>query len=77
MIFHYPYFQVKIHLKPAYSKGTISKEAYKNIMKKCVEKVYERSKTDNVPAEKVKRLVEAYITQERKNTIRATLLMKT
>ena len=46
-------------------------------MKKCVEKVYERSKTDNVPAEKVKRLVEAYITQERKNTIRATLLMKT
>ena len=45
-------------------------------MKKCVEKVYERSKTETVPVERVKKLVEAYITQERKNSIRANLAMK-
>ena len=45
-------------------------------MKKCVEKVYEKSKPESVPLEKVKRLVEAYITQERKNTIRANLALK-
>ena len=68
---------MKIHLKPAFSKGVIDKEAYKTIMKKCVEKVYEKSKSETVPVENVKRLVEAYITQERKNTIRANLALNT
>merc|ERR1712150_183687 len=68
--------QVKIYLKPAFSQGVVNKDAYKTIMKKCVEKVYEKSKTETVSVERVKRLVEAYITQERKNKIRADLALK-
>ena len=45
-------------------------------MKKCVEKVYEKSKTTQVPADKIKRLVEAYITQERQNAIKEKLALK-
>ena len=77
-LFHHRllFFQVKIYLKPAFSQGVVNKDAYKTIMKKCVEKVYEKSKTETVSVERVKRLVEAYITQERKNKIRADLALK-
>merc|ERR1712080_348182 len=59
--------QVKIYLKPAFNQGVIEKNTYKTIMKKCVEKVYEKSKTEHVSTDRVKRLVESYITQERQN----------
>ena len=65
-----------MYLKPAFAKGVVDKEAYKTIMKKCVEKVYEKSKTETVSVERVKRLVEAYITQERKNKIRTDLSLR-
>merc|ERR1712038_1628584 len=68
--------QVKMYLKPAFAKGVVDKEAYKIIMKKCVEKVYEKSKTETVSVERVKRLVEAYITQERKNKIKTDLSLR-
>ena len=70
------YFQIKIYLKPAYNQGVMDKDTYKTIMKRCVEKVYDKSKTENVSAERVKRLVEAYITQERKNAIIERLSFK-
>ena len=69
-------FQVKMYLKPAFNKSVVDKEAYKTIMKKCVEKIYEKSKIETVSVERVKRLVEAYITQERKNKIRADLSLR-
>ena len=75
-IYFYINFQIKIYLKPAFSQGVVDKEAYKTIMKKCVEKVYERSKTTQVSVEKIKGLVEAYINQERKNKIRVNLASK-
>ena len=65
-----------MYLKPAFANGVVDKEAYKIIMKKCVEKVYEKSKTETVSVERVKRLVEAYITQERKNKIRTDLSLR-
>ena len=70
------YFQVKIYLKPAFNQGVIEKNTYKTIMKKCVEKVYEKSKSEHVSTDRVKRLVESYITQERQNAIREKLALK-
>ena len=70
------YFQVKIYLKPAFNQGVIEKNTYKTIMKKCVEKVYEKSKTEHVSTDRVKRLVQSYITQERQNAIREKLALK-
>jgi hypothetical protein len=70
------YFQIKIYLKPAFNQGVIEKNTYKTIMKKCVDKVYEKSKTDHVSTDRVKRLVEAYITQERQNAIKEKLALK-
>ena len=52
---------IKTYLKPFYAKGIIDKNAYKAIMRKCVEKVYAISKTNDIITSKVKRLVEAYV----------------
>ncbi len=52
---------IKGFLKPFYAKGVISKESYKIIMRKCVEKVYASSKNHDIVTSKVKRLVEGYV----------------
>ena len=58
--------KVKTFLKPFFAREIISKEDYKNILKKCVQKVYERSKltpNSDIPDEKVAMLVQAYVTK--------------
>ena len=58
--------KVKTFLKPFFAREIISKEDYKNILKKCVQKVYERSKltpNSDIPDEKVAKLVQAYVTK--------------
>lgn len=51
---------VKGYLKPFYAKAVIGKEAYKAILGKSVEKIYQR-KSEKIVPEKVKRLVLAYV----------------
>ena len=58
--------KVKTFLKPFFAREIISKEDYKNILKKCVHKVYERSKqtpNSDIVDEKVAKLVQAYVTK--------------
>ena len=56
--------KVKTYLKPFFAREIISKEDYKKILGKCVQKVYERSKiTPNILDEKVAKLVQAYVSQ--------------
>lgn len=57
--------KVKTFLKPFFLRGLISKEMYKEIMRKCVEKVYEKSKIGGpVKDEKIAFLVQAYVTKK-------------
>ena len=56
--------KVKTFLKPFFLRELISKEMYKQIMRKCVAKVYERSKQGHVKDEKIAQLVEAYVSRE-------------
>lgn len=53
--------KVKTFLKPFFARGIIDKDAYKMIMRKCVEKVYERSKLTPVLDEKIAKLVKEYV----------------
>ena len=56
--------KVKTFLKPFFLRKLISKEMYKEIMRKCVEKVYEKSKIGGpVKDDKVAFLVQAYVTK--------------
>jgi hypothetical protein len=55
--------QVKSSLKPFYANDEISKDTYKIIMRKCVEKVYDKSKVKNVETAKVENLVKAYVSK--------------
>ena len=56
---------VKKYLKPKFNEGLVSKENYKIIMRKCVEKIYAIDKDAapgrEVSKEKVKKLVYDYI----------------
>eukprot|EP00096_Caligus_rogercresseyi_P000226 TRINITY_DN1060_c0_g2_i14.p1 TRINITY_DN1060_c0_g2~~TRINITY_DN1060_c0_g2_i14.p1 ORF type:complete len:544 (-),score=165.63 TRINITY_DN1060_c0_g2_i14:399-2030(-) len=55
---------VKKYLKPNYHKNIITKEGYKIILSKCVEKVYQGSKKDSsqrLCTDKIKHLVLAYV----------------
>ena len=52
---------VKPFLKPAFNKDRITKEEYKGIMKKCMMKIYEHSKTNDIKPHNVEKLVLAYI----------------
>ena len=55
---------MKTFLKPFFLRELISKEKYKEIMRKCVAKIYERSKLVHVKDEKIAQLVEAYVSRE-------------
>ena len=55
--------RVKTFLEPLYSRGKISKECYKQIMRKCVHDVYERSKVAHVKDEEISNMVESYVTK--------------
>jgi len=56
---------VKKYLKPKFNEGLVSKENYKIIVRKCVEKIYAIDKDAapgrEVSKEKVKKLVYDYI----------------
>ena len=51
--------KVKTFLEPHYSRGKISKECYKQIMRKCVNDVYERSKVAHVKDDEISNLVDS------------------
>lgn len=53
--------KVQTFLKPFYAREIIDKTTYKTIMRKCVQKVYERSKIAPVFPEKVAKLVKEYV----------------
>ena len=55
--------KVKTYLKPFFARGLICKESYKHIMRKCVEKVYEKSKLTHIRDEKISQLVESYVSK--------------
>ena len=55
--------KVKTYLKPFFARGLICKESYKHIMRKCVEKVYEKSKFTHIKDEKISHLVESYVSK--------------
>ena len=55
--------KVKTYLKPFFARGIICKESYKHIMRKCVEKVYEKSKLTHIKDEKISQLVESYVSK--------------
>jgi len=46
-----------------FAHGLICKESYKHIMRKCVEKVYEKSKLTHIKDEKISQLVESYVSK--------------
>ncbi|KAL7645785.1 UNVERIFIED_CONTAM: hypothetical protein RMT77_002681 [Armadillidium vulgare] len=52
--------EVKLCLKPFYNKKTINKEDYKDIMKRCVQKVC-HNKSGEINPNKIRSLVEGYI----------------
>ena len=55
--------RVKTYLKPFFARGLVSKESYKIIMRKCVEKVYDKSKIGTIRDEKIALLVKEYVTR--------------
>ena len=53
--------KVKTYLIPCFVSGLISKEYYKEIMKKCVEKVYDKTKIMEVKDEEISQMVDSYV----------------
>lgn len=52
--------EVKLSLKPFYNKKTIGKEDYKDIMRKCVQKVC-HNRSGEINPTKIRGLVQGYI----------------
>jgi len=61
--------KVKPHLEPSYKKSDITKEDYKSIMRKCVEKIYSESRHTVVRDEAIKKLTLKYIEHYMKHKI--------
>ena len=53
--------KVTTYLMPYFRRRHISKDSYKEISRKCVQKVYEKSKLTHVKDEEISRLVESYV----------------
>ena len=57
--------QVKTYLKPKFNEGLISKENYKTIMRKCIEKIYAKHRApvsnSKVSIERVQKVVNEYV----------------
>ena len=53
--------QVKNYLEPSYKISKITKEEYKKIMRRCVEKIHEESKKCMVRSDSVENLVASYV----------------
>ena len=53
--------QVKKYLKPMYVNDGVTKQQYKAIMKKCVTKLYDKSKSEAIHPHRVEKLVKAYV----------------
>ena len=53
--------KVKHYLEPSYTISKITKEEYKKIMSKCVEKIHEESKKCMVRSDSVENLVASYV----------------
>ena len=53
--------KVKHYLEPSYTISKITKEEYKKIMKRCVEKIHEESKKCMVRSDSVENLVASYV----------------